>query len=251
MVEQHLEQQHWLVMPSPIQDLFFMFSQQVQGPQYNVFDFTTNDASNFQITIPSTISPGSLVFLFRESDDKAGSNTQDISGWTKITEAYDGHGTTPTVRFSYAVFFKIMTPEDIGSILSNLSNQTSLNINVRLLEIQTLSPPIFNTSKIISGGSVAGSTTQSSITKTASTGPKTLIIASVGRNQSSTNTSYVSVTFTSNADKFNEISLSQSDYYHALRIFEYYPSNLSSSTTIECSASANENSSHIMSVELW
>ena len=238
-------------MPSPIQDLFFMLSQQIKGPIYNIFDFTTNDASNFQITIPSTIIPGSLVFLFRESDDKAGSNTQDIPGWTKIAEAFDSHSSTPTLRFSYAVFFKIMTQEDIGSKLSNLSNQTSLDINIRLLEIQTLSPPIFNTSKIISGGSVAGNTTQSSITKTTGFGPKTLIIASIGRNQSLTNTSYMSVTFTSNADKFNEISLLQSDYYHALRIFEYYPSSLSSSTTIECSASTNQNSSHIMSVELW
>jgi hypothetical protein len=251
MVGQPLEQQHWLVMPNPIQDLFFMLSQQIKGPQYNTFDFTINDASGFQITIPNTIIPGSLVFLFRESDDSTGSNRQDIPGWTLITEAYDGHGSTPTIRFSYAIFFKVMTEQDIGSELANLSDQISLDIHIRLLEIQTSVPPIFDTSKIISGGSVAGATTQSSITKTNDSGPKTLIVASIGTNNSGTDTTDMSVTFTSNADKFNEISLTQNSYYHALRIFEYYPSTLTSSTTIECSTGLGENSSHIMSVELW
>ena len=245
-------------MPSPLDNLFFLIANQKRTPTIKRYYGTT--LGNGSITVPSDLAVGSVAILLRQTyGDDNGINTQTIPGWATVS--IDGDywlqvkNTPPNVRWytTQAVFMKLITESDPGSVLSPIDNTNNEGSYI-ILELSGMDASLIDPSLNLSRFQIAAEhSTGVGLTVNRNTVKNLLIFSTASGKDGEFLSSTMSLEFSSDASAFNQIYYNGSDSgLINVWIYEYFPTTLSQDVTIVGSHPDSEQSGvlDLISIEL-
>ena len=225
-------------MPSPLDNLFFLIANQKRTPTIKRYYGTT--VGNGSITVPSDIAVGSVAILLRQTyGDDNGINTQEIPGWATVSIYGDYwlqiKNTPPNVRHytTQAVFMKLITQSDPGSVLSPIDNTNNQGSYI-ILELTGMDASLIDPSLNLSRFQIeANYGTSAGLTVNRNTVKNLLIFSTASGKDKEFLSSTMSLEFSSDASAFNQIYYNGSDSgLINVWIYEYFPTTLSQDVTI-------------------
>jgi len=239
VVEHLIEEQGYWVMPSPLDNLFFLIANQKRTPTIKRYYGTT--LGNGSITVPSDIAVGSVAILLRQTyGEDGGVNTQTIPGWAIVSSVgdrwiKDNVAPKPNQSFytTQTVFMKLITSSDPGSVLNPIDN-TNNDGSYIILELTGMDASLIDPSLNLSRFQIAAEHgTGVSLTVNKNTVKNILIFSTASGRDGEFLSSTMSLEFSSDASAFNQIYYNGSDSgLINVWIYEYFPTTLSQDVTI-------------------